>query len=70
MEVKKAGEYKTKLGRKVFIYGFDDLATGETMYAEGYFVENKNMCWWSPETGERSFSREDDSDDIVERIGD
>lgn len=64
MEVKKAGKYKTRNGRNVEIYGFDDLASG-TMFAEGFFEDTRKMNWWDPETGKCAHV-EDPQNDLIE----
>lgn len=64
MEVKKTGKYKTRDGRTVEIYGFDDLGGGP-MLAEGYFTDTRAMNWWEPNTGK---NKAEEKADIIERI--
>lgn len=69
MPVKKVGLYETKGGRRVKIYGFDDLG-GNAMMAEGYFEDTKHIGWWEPETGQYGVDdkHSDDNLDIVKWI--
>lgn len=68
MPVKKVGTYETKGGRRVQIYGFDDLG-GNAMMAEGYFEDTKHMAWWDPETGKHGIGEQrDDNLDIIKWV--